>query len=100
MHSAIYFLWSSLKGASSSIRKLFRFDPHHFAMRRTTAMRMRVTSHVIVMVVRRGGRLTTLNCMRKTMQVLLEQANGNCMNKLCYTNESIYCGPVSLIYVI
>ena len=38
--------------------------PHRFAMRRTTDMHMRFTSHVIVVVMRRGGRLTRFKYLK------------------------------------
>ena len=42
----------------TSSRMVMEKSVNRFAMRRTTDMRMRVTSHVIVLVMRRGGRLT------------------------------------------
>ena len=60
-HIPAHRLTSSRMVMEKSVKRKENYSaliPHRFAMGRATDMRMRVTSHVIVLVMRRGGRLT------------------------------------------
>ena len=60
-HIPAHRLTSSRMVMEKSVKRKENYSaliPHRFAMGRATDMRMRVTSHVIVLVMMRGGRLT------------------------------------------
>ena len=66
-HIPAHRLTSSWMVMEKSVKRKENYSaliPHRFAMRRTTDMRMRVTSHVIVLVMRHGGRLTRFKYLK------------------------------------